>query len=151
MLLKEFVTRKVTSYHNQFDTWQDSIRASCQPMIDNNIIDACYCDAIIDCVEKYGPYIVIAPNIAMPHSTENAIGVHETCIGFMKVEKPVHFDPNNTEMDARLFFVLASVDHEKHLANIMALSEMLMNEELVEDLLKVNNDDDLLAVAEKYA
>lgn len=150
-LLKQFVDRKVTSYQKGFNTWQESIVASCQPLVKEGIIENCYVDAIISCVEKYGPYIVIAPNIAMPHSTEGAKGVNETCIGFMKVEEPVHFDLNDPEKDARLFFVLAAVDHDKHLENMMALSEMLMNDELVQDLLEVTCDEDLLALDQKYA
>ena len=109
-----------------------------------------YVEAVINCVKKYGPYIIIAPNIAMPHSTEGAEGVNETAICFMKVEEPVHFDPEDPEKDARLFFVLASADHEKHLENMMRLSEMLMNEELVEELLEAKSKEDLLAIDKKY-
>ncbi len=68
----------------------------------------------------------------------------------MKVEEPVHFDPEDPEKDARLFFVLASADHEKHLENMMRLSEMLMNEELVEELLEAKSKEDLLAIDKKY-
>ncbi|MBF1101432.1 MAG: PTS sugar transporter subunit IIA, partial [Solobacterium sp.] len=37
-----------------------------------------------------------------------------------------------------------------HLNNMMQLSELLMNEEVVNDLLEVHNDDDLRNVIEKY-
>lgn len=150
MLLNQFVEQKVTCYHQSFETWQDAVKASGQPLIDQGYIDERYITAVISCVEKYGPYIVIAPNIAMPHSTEGAEGVNKTTIGFMKVEEPVVFDPDDHEKDARLFFMLAAANHEEHLKNMMALSEMLMNDELVEDLLKVKNDDDLMTVADKY-
>ncbi|NCB33914.1 MAG: PTS sugar transporter subunit IIA [Erysipelotrichia bacterium] len=150
MLLNQFVEQKVTCYHQEFKTWQDAVKASGQPLVDQKYIDEQYIQAVIACVEKYGPYIVIAPNIAMPHSTEGAAGVYKTAIGFMKVEAPVVFDSNDHEKDARLFFMLAAANHEEHLKNMMELSEMLMNDELVEDLLKVKNDDDLLTVAKKY-
>lgn len=47
-------------------------------------------EEIISCVSKHGPYIVLVPGLAMPHS-ENAEGAIETAIGFMKTEKMVHF------------------------------------------------------------
>ncbi|MEG0176990.1 PTS sugar transporter subunit IIA [Anaerorhabdus sp.] len=150
MLIEKFIDNKVTCYHTEFNTWQDAVKAAAQPLIDQAFIEPVYVNAVIECVEKYGPYIVIAPNIAMPHSTEGATGVLKTGIGFMKVEEPVHFDPNDPEKDARLFFTLAAENHENHLENMMELSEMLMNEELVEDLLQVKNDQDLKKVGEKY-
>ena len=54
-------------------------------MVADGTVEADYADEIIACIEKYGPYIIIAPDIAMPHSQENAKGVHKTAISFMKV------------------------------------------------------------------
>lgn len=150
MLLKQILEQRLTHYATSFDTWQDSIHASAQSLIDQGFIESSYVDEIIACVEKYGPYIVIAPDIAMPHSTEGATGVHKTGIAFMKVETPVQFDREDREKDARLFFVFASENHEQHLANMMSLSEMLMNEEIVNELLLVKDDSDLRRVSEKY-
>ena len=151
MLLEDFVNRKLTSFQTSFDSWQDAIRGSGETLIKQGYIDDRYVKAVIACVEKYGPYIVIAPDIAMPHSTEKADGVYKTAISFMKVEKPVVFDLNDPEKNARLFFMLAAENHEAHLKNMMELSEMLMNEDLVSDLLKAKNDNDLLAIANKYS
>lgn len=151
MLLKDLLEKKLTCYEESFDDWKDAIRANGQPLIREGYIEDVYLNAVIECVEKYGPYIVIAPNIAMPHSTEGAPGVLNTGIGFMKVEKPVHFDPEDPEKDARLFFMLASNDPDAHLNNMMQLAEMLSNDDLVADLLTVKNDEDLLAVANKYS
>ena len=109
-----------------------------------------YKEDIIACVEKYGPYIVIAPNIAMPHSQEGAKGVHKTEIAFMKLKKPVSFEEGNPELDAQLFFTLAACNNEQHLQNMSRLSEMLMNEELVEELADVETEEDLLKLQEKY-
>ena len=125
-------------------------KANGQPLIKQGYIEDEYLGAVIECVEKYGPYIVIAPNIAMPHSTEGAPGVLKTGIGFMKVENPVHFDENDPEKDARLFFMLASNDSEAHLNNMMQLADLLSNDDLVADLLTVTNDEELAAVADKY-
>ena len=105
----------------------------------------------MECVRKYGPYIVIMPKIAMPHSQEGAVGVNKTAIGFMKLEKPVSFDPNDPEKDA------AAVLHTGILQPGSAseqydasLSEMLMNEELVAELLEAKGPEDLLRLQEKY-
>ena len=68
----------------------------------------------------------------------------------MKLEKPVSFDPNDPEKDAQLFFTLASCNPDQHLNNMMRLSEMLMNEELVAELLKAEGPEGLLKLQEQY-
>ena len=65
---------------------------------------------------------------------------------FMKTEKPVSFDPNDPDKDARIFVVLAATDDEVHLNNLMQLSETLSDEEIVDKLLQAKTGDDLLAV-----
>ena len=149
-LLNQFLEQKVTSYHEKFDNWQDALTACGQPLVQQGFITEVYIDAIIECVNKYGPYIVIAPDIAMPHSTENAEGVIKTGIGFMKVETPVVFDADDREKDARLFFTLVSSNHDEHLNNMVELSNMLTDDDLVLGLLNVKNDEDLAQLAQKY-
>ncbi len=87
----------------------------------------------------------------MPHSTLGGSGVHDTCISFMKTEKPVVFDPNDPTKNARLFFTLAATDNEKHLSNMVALAEFLLKEGAIEDLLKAKNADDLMKAHCKYS
>ncbi len=149
-MLKEFVESKHYKFAESAKDWKDAIRMSCESLEADGTVEANYKEDIIKCVEKYGPYIVIVPGVAMPHSQENAVGVHKTAIGFMKLEKPVSFDPEDPEKDATLFFTLASCNPEQHLDNMSRLAEMLSNEELIEDLKKAKGPEDLLNLQEKY-
>jgi len=98
-------------------------------------------------VEELGPYIVIAPNICIPHA-ERGRGVNDTAMCFMKTEKPVSFDPNDPDKDARIFVVLAATDDEVHLNNLMALSETLSDEDIVAKVLEAKTPEDLLKIEE---
>lgn len=149
-LLSEIYQNGLVSFEEGFDKWQDAICASCKTLEAKGYTDKQYAQAIIKCIEEFGPYIVIAPMIAMPHSTLGAQGVYKTGISFMVVKKPVSFDVNDKEKDARLFFTLAANSHEEHLNNMMQLSEMLMNEELVKELLELRDENDLKILIEKY-
>ena len=51
-------------------SWQEAIQESCLILLQKHIIDQSYVDEIIQCVETFGPYIIIAPEVAMPHSSE---------------------------------------------------------------------------------
>lgn len=151
MLLKELIDLNRVSFRQGFATWQEAIQASCETLLADHSIDETYVNSIIECVNKYGPYIVLAPDIALPHAQENAGGVFENAIAFMKTEQPVQFEAGNPEKDARLFFVLASKNHDIHIDNMQKLALILLNQDLVQDLLKVSSVEELLQVDEKFS
>ena len=144
-MFKEIVEKKHFSFHEGFDDWRDAVRAACAPLLSDGTIEKEYPEIIIQKVEELGPYIVIAPNICIPHA-ERGRGVNDTAMCFMKTEKPVSFDPNDPDKDARIFVVLAATDDEVHLNNLMQLSETLSDEAIVDKLLQARTGDDLLAV-----
>lgn len=143
MLLKTIIEKNHYLFLDHVDSWQDAIRMSCKPLEADGTVEPSYAELIIECVNKFGPYIVLFPNYAMPHSTENAVGVHGTAIAFMKLEKPISFDPNDSSKDAKVFFTLASVDKDQHVENMQQLFEMLTDESLLEALLTVQSVEDL--------
>lgn len=149
-MLKEIVDHKRYCFHKRCASWEEAIAFSCEPLLRDGSIDERYVQAIIACVHKYGPYIVIAPDIAMPHASECADGVFATAISFMKVEESVCFDESDHDKDARLFFTVAAENHEQHLQNIMELAEELSNEELVQELLRVECAEDFRRVILAY-
>ena len=147
-MLKEIIGKGYYSFEQHFDDWQEAIRAGYRTLLEAGVVEDIYVQAVIDCVNKYGPYIVT--DIAMPHSTEGAKGCHGTAISFMKVEEPVDFDKQDPDKKARLFFSLAAVDHEQHLHNIQELMDALMNEELVNALLEAHTVEELQQAAQTY-
>lgn len=145
-MFKEFVAQKHYSFHEGFDDWRDAIRAACAPLVADGTIQKEYVSYIIEKVEELGPYIVIAPEICIPHA-ERGRGVNRTAMCFMKSETPVRFHEDG-EHDARIFVVLAAADDEEHIQNLIELSERLSDEETVAKLLAATTPEDLLAIEE---
>lgn len=144
MLLKEIIEKNHFAFHDRAESWEEAIRLSCGPLEGDGTVDAAYAEEIIACVRKHGPYIVIVPGLAMPHSTENAAGVHGTDIGFMKLATPVSFEEGNPAKEASVFFTLASVDSDAHLDNMQRLYTVLTNDEVLAELQNVTGPDDLI-------
>ncbi|MBQ1866859.1 PTS sugar transporter subunit IIA [Selenomonas sp.] len=144
-MFKEFVESKHYSFHEGFDDWRDAVRAACAPLLADGTIEKEYPEIIIEKVEELGPYIVIAPDICIPHA-ERGRGVNGTAMCFMKTEKPVSFDKSDPDKDARIFVVLAATDNEVHLNNLMALSETLSDEDIVAKVLAAKTPEDLLKI-----
>lgn len=146
-MLKEIIKDKNYAFFDEASSWEDAIEKSCRILVENGVVSNNYSKEVIECVRKYGPYIVIEEGIAMPHSTEQGENVFDTKIAFTKIKKPVKFDEEN---EATLFFTLASKNPEIHIENIQKLMEVLVNDDLKEELFKVNNIDELKKLSEKY-
>ena len=97
-MLKELIEKNRFSFHDGFEKWEDAIKAACMPLIKDKAIEEAYIDSIISNVNKYGPYIVIAPDICIPHAQEGTVGVNETAVCFMRSKKPVCFSDENNEV-----------------------------------------------------
>lgn len=113
-------------------------------------MDETYPEEIIVCIKQHGPYIVILPGIALPHSTQNAKGAHGTAIGFMKCSVPVSFQEGNPDKDAQIFFTLSSTNSEEHLANMQKLYVILSNPEAQERLKAIQKPEELLEIDRLY-
>lgn len=141
-MFKELIASKRVSFYEGFQTWEGAVAAACLPLIIDNTITGEYVDSIIKCVKEYGPYIIIAPDICIPHSQEGSLGVNNTAMCLMVTQKSVKFNEEE-DGNARLFFVLASMDNDAHLKNLQDLVEAISDEAVVEKLLKAKCIEDL--------
>jgi PTS system ascorbate-specific IIA component len=150
MLLAEIVEKNLFSFVDSVDSWEEAIRQSCKALEKAGIVGEKYAEEIIKCVTENGPYIVLMPGIALPHSMENSPNAYDTAIAFTKINKPVSFDDNDPEKTASVFFTLAATNDELHLKNMRKLFRMLTDEALCAELLTAASKEDILALDSKY-
>ena len=151
-VLQTIVEKKHYKFVDSVESWQEAGRLSAESLVADGSVDADYYKQIVACIEKYGPYVVFEHYVAMPHSQENASGVHKTGIGFMRVKEEVSFgkDEDGEEKVAKLFFTLAACNPEEHLNNIQQLMGVFCNEELLDALMAANTPEDILAAEAAY-
>lgn len=139
-MLNYFFDNQLIRYcEEQPADWREAIKESCQLLLEQQVINQVYVEEVIGSVEEFGPYIVIVPGVAMPHSSEQSQGVFGTAISFTKMKEPVIFDEEDTDKNASLFFTLAAKNPEEHIQNISSLSEMLMTDGLISALEATTN------------
>lgn len=148
MLLREIYERGHYAFIDGPLEWRDAIRAACEPLEADGTVSPSYAGEIIACVEKHGPYIVLIPGVAMPHSTENARGCNDTAIGFMRTSQPVVFDAADRDRDAQIFFTLCSTNQEQHFENMRRLYAVLTDGDVIGRLRDATAPEDLLAIDE---
>ena len=146
-VLQTIVEKKHYKFVDSVESWQEGVRLSAESLVADGSVDADYYKQIVACIEKFGPYVVFEHYVAMPHSQENASGVHKTGIGFMRVKEEVSFgkDEDGEEKVAKLFFTLAACNPEEHLNNIQQLMGVFCNEDLLDALIAANTPEDILA------
>lgn len=142
-MLSSYLKSK-TQFVDEVRSWEESIEIASKPLIENNYITSEYIEAMVENVKVNGAYIVIVPEIAMPHASTDR-GVMKTGMSFLKLNKPVLF-PDNQEV--KLFFVLAAKDSTTHLELLSDLSSILIEEDFRERLKDVNSEEDLLSLLE---
>ncbi|MGX6428594.1 PTS sugar transporter subunit IIA [Levilactobacillus yonginensis] len=105
------------------DDWEDAIRVAAQPLVDSDNITDGYVNAMIQSVKKLGPYIVIAPGLALGHARPSA-AVHRTGFAIATLRDPVKFgNKDNDPVD--LVVILASVSDTDHLALLQKIVAFL--------------------------
>ena len=66
MLLRDFAEKNRCIFVESVDSWEESIRKSCEPLMAEGIVDGSYAEEIIETVKNVGPYIVIIPVLPSP-------------------------------------------------------------------------------------
>lgn len=120
--------------------WKDAIRISSKLLEEHGYIQPSYKEAIISNVEKLGPYILIADDIALPHARPEQ-GVVQPQIGVTLFRQPVAFDKEETT--ARLFVTLAAKDNNSHLDTLLEITELLDDEETLAKILAAKDEETL--------
>ena len=117
-----------------------AIRASGELLVASGRATPDYIDQMLAAGEEFGPYIVIAPGIALAHARPSR-SVIETGLSLAVLAEPIEFGSHNDPV--RLVFGLAAVDHEGHIEVLAALAERLSDEDFVNSLLNASTNDEL--------
>ena len=148
-MLRYFYENDLVNYvETTINDWRVAIEESSRHLLEKRIIDHVYVEEMIRNVEEHGAYILIAPHVAMPHAMQSGSHVFDTTISFTKMNAPVPFEEGTKS--ASLFFTLAAKEPKQHLENIQSLSELLMQDGLIEELLATETIEDYQMVMEKY-
>lgn len=144
-LLKEELIQQV----DRVSTWQDAVRLAAQPLLAHGYIEESYIQAMIASINETGPYIVLAPKVAVPHASPDA-GVHQLGISLLQVKEPVDFsEDNDDDKKVQLIFVLAAVDSTAHLRALQELALILDDEEAIDSLIAASDPREILTIIEK--
>ena len=122
MMLKDLTDEKLIRLNIEAADWEEAIRKSAQPLIDEHKVKPSYVDDMITGVKENGPYIVLTKHVALPHARPES-GALESAIGIATLKTPVVFG-NEANDPVKYLVCLSAKDNMEHLNALAELAGM---------------------------
>lgn len=127
MNLLDVLTAEMIELDVEANDWRESVVRVGEVLVKAGAIEPRYIDAMIRTVAEIGPYLVLAPGVAMNHARPED-GVKKVCLGLVRLKTPVKYgSAHNDPVD--IVMGLGAVDHRAHLDLLRNLADFLSEEE----------------------
>jgi PTS system ascorbate-specific IIA component len=107
--------------------WREAIRLAGAGLVASGATTPAYTDEMVAAVDELGPYIVVAPGLALAHSRPSP-AVSRTGLSWVGLAEPVEFG-HKTNDPVDLVIGLAALDHDGHIEVMSALAGILSDED----------------------
>lgn len=103
------------------DSWQAAAKLAGQPLLTKGFITKNYIQSMIQSVNDYGPYMVIADYFALLHARPGE-GVNQQSMSLLVIKEPVDM----LGKPVKIFMVLAAEDNQSHLDSLQKIMAIFM-------------------------
>lgn len=114
--------------------WREAIAYSASSLLKSGVITENYIKSMIHSVEEFGPYIVMAPHMALAHARPED-GVNKLGFSVSIFKNPVSFGDED-EQQVSVIFCLSAVDSYSHLNIMKSLINLIRSTDKIEKLSK---------------
>ncbi|WP_026883091.1 BglG family transcription antiterminator [Clostridium akagii] len=128
-MLDDLLTNKFIRLNVDAENWEQAVRVGGEILKNNDVIEQKYIEGMINSVKTLGPYIVIAPGIAMPHARPDE-SVKKIGMSLITLNKPINFG-NKDNDPVTIVVCLCAVDHSSHLKALSELVTFLGDEKFI--------------------
>lgn len=129
------------------ENWQEAIRKGAELLIQANKVQPTYVEAMITNIEKLGPYIIIAPQVAMPHARPED-GVREIGISITLLDSPVSFGEDEAQQ-VKLIICLAATDQTTHIEVLKSIAEVISDVDKLKRMMEANSAEEIIQLLEE--
>lgn len=140
-MLKEMLTQEYIQIVNEELGWKEAIALAAKPLLENGKIEERYLEAMYSKAMEFGPFFDIGKQIAIPHARSEE-GVNVTGLSYLRCNTPVYLlDKEDHPID--VFIIIAAADNTGHLKALSSLSEILIDNEKVNQLKALQSTSDI--------
>lgn len=142
--LRDLIRPEIVDVDVEAQTWQEAVLAAGRLLVDDGAVEDRFPEAMVRVAKEFGPYIVVAPGIALPHARPED-GVIKASIAVARLKQTVNFgNPDNDPV--YLLVALAAVDHEQHIQGLSELAKVLGDDEKIDQIKACSTKDELFKI-----
>ena len=146
MLKESLIENNSIKLNQTAANWEEAIKIGTDLLVASGAIEPRYYDNIVSKIKEMGPYIVLAPGLAMPHARPEE-GVIRTAFGLTTLAQPVDFDGEQISG----LVTLAGSDSDTHMDGIMEITQIFDDPDSedgvnIQKFLDCKTQEDVLAV-----
>ncbi|WP_410506285.1 BglG family transcription antiterminator [Haloimpatiens sp. FM7315] len=144
LLSSNFIKLKVNA-----SNWKEAISEGVKVLENNKCVKRSYYDAIIENLEKGGPYMVVAKGVVLSHASPES-GVLKLSMSLITLKEPVDFGDDFKE-GVRIIVTLAATDKESHLKVLAQLMKLFHEKKDLKKLKESSTKEKALDIINKYS
>jgi ascorbate PTS system EIIA or EIIAB component len=148
-VLRDLLTKETIQIVEKLSDWEEAIRIAATPLYKKGVIESSYIDAMINNIKSFGPYVVIGPEVAVPHARPES-WVNSVGISFLKLDEPVYF-LNDKKYPVRLIFCIAAIDNTTHLTALSQLTKLLSHKDNIAMLKEQHSTEKVIQLIDQYS
>jgi len=137
--MKQMLKKENIQIVDSCKNWEDSVHVAVQPLVDGGYVKPCYIDGIIENAYKFGPYFVLAPDLALLHARPEQ-GVIKKQLAVTVLRKGVEFKAGEP---CRLLVTLAAEDPDSHIEVMRMLATMFADPAYIERVCNTTGVDEV--------
>jgi len=149
MLLIELLNINNIKLDVEASDWEQAIDLGGSILLQEGLIEPRYLEAIKETKKKLGPYIVIAPGIAISHSKPED-GALNMGMSLVRLKEPIDFG-HQTNGPVKLLFTLAATDKKAHLEALKQLMHIFLRKKDMNILLNSQDIEEIAKVISKHS
>lgn len=144
--LDELITPQDITLRSSVKSWEEAIRLCSRPLVKSGKINPEYVEAMIH-HNDYDPYIVIGPNIAIPHAAPEE-GVNQVGMSLLRLTEGVSF---TADYNINLVIVIAAVDKRQHIHALMQLMKLAGSEQGRNNIINASSIKEIHNILQSYS
>lgn len=143
-MLEKFLTADMIQVKVDVEDWEGAVRAGGQLLLEAHKCTPGYIDAMVRTVNEMGPYMVLAPGLALAHARPED-GVHQVGLSLVTLKTPINFcSAANDPVEVVISF--CAVDRESHVDMLKALALFLREEDNLSLLREAERIEDVVGM-----
>jgi ascorbate PTS system EIIA or EIIAB component len=147
-MLSDYLTADTIRLNVEVDSWQAAVRAAGDLLVQASKCTPAYVEAMIAAVDELGPYMVLAPGLALAHARPES-GMLSMGLSLVSLATPVEFGSVDND-PVVLVIGFGGTDSHSHIHMLSSLASFLGEDSNQELLKRARSIEEVLAAIQGY-